>query len=185
MDSVQEKNCGTCCAWNIGHGSVERGECRKAPPTTHGWPKTTAQDWCIDGWKKNGKVLPASIKPKVKQIAACGLAFNYRYILDYPKSACKWLSGVFEQTDVPEQIKRMLDGLNESEMMSEDDCDGLLCWANKLPGFCENEDDDKRYMSILIYTDIESDNESSMQAKAVLPDSHQFFELLRKSRLTN
>lgn len=175
----QDKICGTCVAWNE-IGVADKGECRKSPPTTHGWPKTAIRDWCLDGWKKTSKVISENAAKATEPQDTSSLAFNYHYLAEHSENACNWLRAVLAESEIPEVIADMFkNGLSETPTMHADDCDSVLGWAHRLPGFAVNEDDDKNYEALIIYTDVKSDYEKSSKSKPLFDDLHQFMVLLQ------
>lgn len=179
MGIKQDQICDTCLAWKEAV-NADKGECRISPPTTHGWPKTAAHDWCIDGWKKSPKAISVKSDKGIKLQDTSSLAFNYHYISEHPEKACEWLLAALAEPEIPEVIVGMLkNGLSETSTMHADDCDSVLEWAHRLSGFAVNEDDDKNYEALVIYTDVECDYKQSLLSKNLCDDSHPFMHLLQ------
>lgn len=185
---MKHEICGTCLAWNCGKN--QRGECRKNPPTVHGWPKTKTDDWCVSGWKKKINLpTPVTRNPSVSSIDAVGI--NYAYIKAYPKEASQWLESVLaDHHAIPPELASVFAALNDDLMSvastyilgTMDSCDNLFKWAHRYPG-SENNEDDKKYMSILIYADGGEDDKKNDDARRSLGDTHPWVVRCREIAL--
>jgi len=168
------KSCASCGAWQS--MTLPKGECRKNAPTAAGWPSTSDTDWCCQWLKNERPKAPVEKEEKIGQIG-----FNYVFVRDYPEKATTWLAAAKAST-VPEALQPVLSDLLGNILTApmpnwaegRPCCESLLCWAEQLSGFCNDDtaDDKADYMGLLMSMEDKDEVAASLQALAEIPTDH-------------
>lgn len=183
MASPAPRVCGTCHNWLSPQGGKSRGECRVGPPQSSGWPTTMAGDWCRSGWSPDPHQQNTESKQSLpSEYEDSRLAFNYVYIRDYPDESLSWLESVLAAPEsIPPAFRAALADLLRggstgllpiSAPNGEDSCDGILVWAESLPGGNNDAPDDADWKNILVYVDEPDLWPASCEARDALASDH-------------
>jgi len=172
---LSAKSCKTCGAWQ---SQEAKGECRKNTPVIGGWPQTTDSDWCLQ-WLKDER--PKMLVTKEVDIWQIGI--NYIFVRDYAEHAATWLEAVRANPDaIPEPLRAVLSNLFGAVLTERlpdwlegrECCESLLCWAEKLPGFCNDDTDegDADYQGLLKTMENPNDIAANQAVLAEIPADH-------------
>lgn len=170
-----EKICSACGAWQP---CEDNGECRKNAPVIGGWPQTAGSDWCLQ-WIKDER--PKA--PVVKEEKRSQIGINYAFVRDYPEHAATWLNAALAAPDsIPLALRPVLADLFGAVWTpllldwggNGDCCERLLCWAEQLPCFCNDDtaEEDADYRGLLMSMDDQDEITASRIALGEIPADH-------------
>lgn len=114
------------------------------------------------------------------------LRFNYTFVLAYPEKACRWMNAILSNVEaVPEEMLGLISNpLKNTLLISYNDSEKVMKWAEKIDGFWSGSDADSSALCLLDASDIDYSctrpdivEQRLLSADEISPD-HQFFQII-------